>query len=150
MQNIESLIEKIDRLDDEINALLLTVPNLENLRKKRAEANETLELALKDQATTQLHNKDYGCGTVNLEAGRYEVKVTIPKKIKYDQDRLFEIRDLIREGGKDIKDYGMKEELKVSETAYKKLPRNIQEVFEPAREVFPGKPKIQIVRKRGE
>lgn len=146
-QNIETMIGEVDKLDDEIYKLEQTIADkVSGLRAKRNEMNDLLQAQIIKEASEDLKDKDYGCGTANIETGRHKVKVTVSKKVKWDESQLSGIRQQIIDGGQDPSAF-IKEKLSVSETAYKGFDPEIQKVFEPARTVEPSKPVIKIERK---
>lgn len=86
-------------------------------------------------------------GTSNAEDGAFEVKVTIPKNVEWDQAKLRDAREKIRsEWGEDPTEY-IDEKLSVSETKYMSWPNAIRSLFEPARTEKMGKAKIAISKK---
>lgn len=146
-ENIEQMINEVDKLDDEIYALNQTIADKVNkLQSKRNEANEKLNEAVAKEAATALEENDYGCGTANIETARHKIKVVVSKKVKWDEKGLFGIRQQIIDAGKNPDNF-IKQKLSVSETSYKGFEPNIQELFETVREVTPSAPKVQIVRK---
>ena len=145
--NIETMIVEIDKLDDEIFALNQTIADKVNaLQTKRRESKAELDLAIAKEASVDLKDKDYGCGTANIETERHKIKVTVSKSVKWDEKQLHVIRQQIIDAGKKPTDF-IKEKLSVSETAYKGFSPEIQRTFESAREVSASAPKIEIVRK---
>lgn len=145
--NIETMIKEVDKYDDQIAELKASIADkVDALCAKRDEINNLLNFEITKQATEELKNEDYGCGTANIETDRYKVKVVVSKGVKWDEDILRKIAVQIREGGQDPEDF-IKYKLSVSETDYKKFGDNIQAVFEPARTIQPSKPVIKIERK---
>lgn len=82
-------------------------------------------------------------GTTHIRDGDIEITVTIPKRVKYDQDALSKAVETIKGWGEDPAEY-VQTEIKVSENAYKAWPSAIRDLFEPARTVEAGKPKIEL------
>lgn len=82
-------------------------------------------------------------GTVRIEDGDYVVVADLPKKVRWDQERLAALVAEIRAAGEDPADY-VATELKVSERAYGAWPPSIRAAFEPARTVGAGKPVYRI------
>jgi len=99
------------------------------------DVNEKLEMQLKD--------KDYNCGTATVEYEGYNVKFTVSKNIKYNQEKLDLLADKISGSGDDLNLY-MKKEYKVSENAFKSWSKPIQNAFMDARTVKPNKAKIEV------
>lgn len=116
-------------------------------KKKNAEAIKNIEQSIiddiQDDIDSQLKDKDYNCGTANIEYQGYTLKVSVGKKIDYDQDVLSEIAKRIVDSDTDLTTY-MKTIYKVSENNFKNWSKPIQKEFVKARSVKPNKPKIEI------
>lgn len=82
-------------------------------------------------------------GAVRFEDGDHVVVADLPKKVRWDQERLGALVAEIRAAGEDPADY-VATELKVSERAYGAWPSSIRAAFEPARTVTAGKPVYRI------
>ena len=147
MNDIQKHLATVEGIDAEISALQATIADkLQELALKRDAANEVLEAEIMKEANAQLSQKDYGCGTANIEIGNTKIKIEVRKKVKWDQDKLQIVKSQILAANKNPADY-LKEELKVSETKYDNFPDDIRAVFEPARTVEPAKPMIKYERK---
>jgi hypothetical protein len=76
-------------------------------------------------------------------------KITVGKNVAWDQDELDRVTTHIREQwGSNPADY-INTKMTVSETAYNAWPTEIRELFEPARTVKPGSPKVEFVEVNG-
>lgn len=84
-----------------------------------------------------------GTGTHNLDAGTVKVTVTIPKRVKWDQEKLAVAVDEIKSWGETPGDY-VDTEIKVAERKYDAWPPSIRDVFTPARTLETGKPVIKL------
>lgn len=115
----------------------------EKLAKIRKDAEDDLIDALGNEIRSQLNDKDYGCGTANVDLEGYKVKVVISKKVTYDQQGLETVEQQLVAAGQDPHEY-MKVERKVSESSYKAWPSSLQAMFEPYRTVEASKPKITV------
>lgn len=82
-------------------------------------------------------------GTHNLDAGTVKVTVTIPKRVKWDQEKLAVAVDEIKSWGETPGDY-VDTEIKVAERKYDAWPPSIRDVFTPARTLETGKPVIKL------
>lgn len=129
----DEIIDKIEDATAQMNAL-----------KKIKEGLE-LQLSglLQDDVSIAMDGKAYGCGTTNFMSDRKEIKITIPKNVKWDQSKLASLYVKIGQSGEDPSQY-IKTEYTVSEDAYKNWPSSIADVFEPARTVEAGKPKLEF------
>ena len=84
-------------------------------------------------------------GTVRFEDNGYIVVADLPKRVKWDQQRLKELVDLIRSNwGEDPADY-VKIKFEVSERAYESWPARLKELFTPARTVETGRPSYELI-----
>lgn len=126
-RNIADVLDDLSEVDDDLSELKLT--------RKALEA-ELLSMTV-DDVVEQLSSSEYGCGTANLDIDGYKLKVIRAKKVSWNQDKLKEVRQKIIDSEANPDEY-IKMELKVSETAYKNWPSNIQSAFEPARTVMPA------------
>lgn len=82
-------------------------------------------------------------GTHHRTDGDYDIKITVPKNVAYDQAKLAEAVETIRGWGEDPADY-VDTKISVAESKYKAWPPAIRDLFEPARTVRPGKVKFEI------
>lgn len=82
-------------------------------------------------------------GVTRRNDGDVEVVVTLPKRVKWDQRALETAVATVRSWGSNPADY-VETEIKVSETRYNAWPSEIRVLFEPARTVETGKPKIEL------
>ena len=73
----------------------------------------------------------------------YEIKVTVPKNVAWDQDKLATAIETIKGWGENPADY-VETKLSVSESKYKAWPPAIRDLFTPARTVRGGKPKFEV------
>lgn len=89
----------------------------------------------------RLQGKD--TGAASFVDGGFKVTVTLPKTVKWDNDRLAELAAKMKDCGDDPSQY-LKLTYGVDERRYKEWPDTIQAAFLPARTVLTGKPKIEI------
>ena len=147
MTDIQKHLTKVEAIDVEINKLQATIADqLNSLKEKRIAANALLEDAIIKEADEQLSDKDYGCGTANIETEFAKIKVVVRKGVKWDEFKLREVANSIKAAGQDPEAY-IKYKMSVSETAYKNFEPEIQNVFKEARTVQPSKPSISYERK---
>lgn len=114
------------------------------IAKDKAES-ELLEIQSKN-IYDQLGKTEYGTGTISLDTGPFQVRVTYPKRTKYNQKMMENIYDTIAENGDDPAEY-IDVKYNVAESKYKAWPEHIRKVFQPARTVEVGKPQIKIEKK---
>lgn len=87
---------------------------------------------------------DRDTGTVRFEDNGFVVIANLPKRVKWDQEKLQHAVEIIRSGwGDDPADY-VKTKLDVSEAAFANWPRPVRELFMPARTVETGRPSYRI------
>lgn len=87
-------------------------------------------------------------GTVRFEDGPVTVVADLPKRVEWDQGRLAQLVERIRESGEDPADY-VDVTFKVSERRYGAWPPAIAKTFEPARTVRTGKPTFTLTLTEG-
>ena len=88
---------------------------------------------------------DKDTGTVRFEDNGFIVVADLPKRVKWDQQRLKEIVELIRSGwGENPADY-VKVKFEVSERAYEAWPARLKELFTPARTLETGRPSYELL-----
>lgn len=109
-------------------------------KKKSLEAD--LLSKYQEAITLALADKDYNCGTVTIEDGDCAIKVVVPKKVVWDQDKLKAIMDKIKSAGQDPAEY-VDMDFSVRETRFKSWPSHISEAFMNARTVTPGAFRIE-------
>jgi len=146
-QQIEKLIAEVEGFNQEIFALNQTIADkVYALNEKKSKAQEALNTEIAKAAHKELVDKEYGCGTANIETPQFKIKAVVSKKVKWDEKQLHTIKNQIIASGQNPALY-IKEKLSVSETSYKDFPDSVKEVFLPARTVEPSAPKITYERK---
>ncbi len=83
-------------------------------------------------------------GSTTLEQDGIKLTVTIPMRVSWDETKLWGIADMIREHGDNPQDY-ITYKLSVPEGKYKNLPKPVQDLFQAARTIKPGKKQIKVV-----
>src|SRR3954468_13736026 len=133
----------------------LTAPELACILDDLAEQRAALAL-IEDKVRVALDLK-YGArarqrraeeakdtGTVRFEDNGFVVIAELPKRVKWDQDKLRHAGEIIRTGwGDDPADY-IRTKIEVSEAAFANWPRPVRELFKPARTVETGRPAYRI------
>jgi hypothetical protein len=142
--------------DLEIDAIAaLSVPELACVMDDLAHQKATLALvedkvrnALDRKYGAQAHqcraeeNKD--TGVVRFEDNGFIIVAGLPKRVKWDQEKLKHAVEIIRTAwGDDPAEY-VKVKLEVSESAFSSWPRPVRELFIPARTVETGPPRYRI------
>ena len=126
---VEKRREDVKRLDDKLDAALDYRYGPRARQVRAAEAKDT--------------------GTVRFDDNGFTVVAELPKRVKWDQQRLKELVDLISSGwGEDPADY-VKIKFEVSERAYEAWPARLKELFTPARTVETGKPSYELLPSDG-
>ena len=124
----------------------LSIDVLANL-KEQADAH----LASASQMVAILHGvftRRYAAGlndtgTFNRTDGQYEIKITVPKTVAWDGEKLNNAVEKIRSWGENPADY-VEIKLSVAESKYNAWPPAIRDLFTPARTVKSGKPKFDL------
>ena len=84
-------------------------------------------------------------GTVRFDDNGVTVVADLPKRVKWNQQRLKELVDLIgSQWGENPTDY-VKVKFEVSERAYEAWPPKLRELFTPARIVETGRPSYDLI-----
>ena len=134
---VDNVLAEIESIDTQI----------ESLKQKRLTFETDLNGFIGADVGEQLKDKDYGCGTANVEKNDFKVKCVVTKRVKWDEKQLAGIYEVIKASGENPSDY-IKLSYDVSETAYKNWPEKISSVFQSARTVETSKPKITFERKK--
>ena len=127
--------------------LALLLEDLESNREELTRAETVLRTGLDlrygERAAALRRAEGRDTGTVRIEDGGFVVLADLPKRVRWDQEKLAALVAEIRAAGDDPAEY-VATEFKVSERAYGAWPSSIRAVFEPARTVQTGKPAWRI------
>lgn len=126
-----------------VENILALGDSIKSLTKEKKSLEEKLILNNDNFIKSKLAEKDYGCGSVSFDIEGYKVTVNVPKKVKYDQLKLGNTYNEIKNSGYDPEDY-ISVEYSISENAYKNWPEHIQNAFLDARTVEQGNLTIKI------
>lgn len=85
-------------------------------------------------------------GTSHVQDNGYDVKITVAKRVEWDQDALKSARLMLHEKWGENPDEYVKAKYSVSESAYKSWPSSIRALFEKARLVKASAPSFEIKR----
>jgi hypothetical protein len=106
--------------------------------------NGGLDLKYGERATALRRDAAKDAGTLRFEDEGRVIVADLPKRVKWDQEKLQHAVEIIRTGwGDDPADY-VKVKLEVSEAAFSSWPRPVRELFVPARTVETGRPVYRI------
>jgi len=112
----------------------------------KAKINDELANRFQDQITQAYIAKGEDTGSVDLTLeGGFTAKVNRSKKTEYDQGALSKVVEEIRASGDDPSEY-VKVTYEVAERNYKAWPTFIRKLFEPARTLKVGDPKVVLSR----
>lgn len=118
---------------------------LRQAKLKVACLERALDVRYKARAHQARAEHDKDTGTVRFEDNGVLVVCDLPKRVKWNQQRLRELVDLIASSwGEDPTDY-IKIKYDVSERAYEAWPARLTELFAPARTVETGKPSYALL-----
>jgi len=90
-----------------------------------------------------------GVGTVHRLDGGFDIKVTIPKRVDWDQTKLADAVETIKSWGDDPAEY-VETKISVAERKYEAWPSAIRDLFEPARTVKTGKAQFAVTAAKRE
>ena len=108
-----------------------------------------LALRYADRAAAIRRGAGKDTGTVRFDDGDFTIVADLPKRVDWDQERLAAMVARIRAAGDDPAQY-VDTALKVPERRYAAWPEAIRQGFEPARTVWPGTLKVEIVPTGGD
>ena len=118
---------------------------LEEAKRLAAKLDDALHHRYGARAMQMRAALEKDIGTVRFEDNGFTVVADLPKRVKWDQQRLKEIADLIATSwGENPADY-VKVKFDVSERAYDSWPPRLKELFTPARTVETGKASYELV-----
>ena len=127
-----SLRAEIDRIAEEADRL-------------GAKLNAALDYRYAPRARQERASQDKDTGTVRFEDNGFIVVADLPKRVKWNQQRLKELVELIgSQWGENPADY-VKVKFEVSERAYEAWPPKLKELFTPARTVETGRPSYDLI-----
>jgi hypothetical protein len=126
------------------------VEALDRARRIKDWLDGALDLRYGAHASTARAKTGKATGTVRFDDGDVIVIADLPKRVRWDQQRLAEAVEIIRRDWHDDPGQYVRTELKVAETAYGSWPAAIRRLFEPARTVETGKPTYRIEAAKAE
>lgn len=130
---------ELARLQQEANAKLREAKSI------TAALGDALDHRYGQRAKQARASQEKDTGTVRMEDNGFVVVADLPKRVKWDQQRLEELVELIRSSwAEDPADY-VKVKFEVSERAYDSWPARLKELFTPARTVETGKASYDLL-----
>lgn len=127
---------------------------LDNLaeRKARLTALEqklasALDLRYGARASQRRAEMGKDTGAVRFDDNGLVVVADLPKRVKWDQEKLAEAVEVIRSSWNDDPADYVKTKLEVSESAFANWPRAVRELFLPARTVETGRPAYRLEKR---
>ena len=134
-------IEQIKMLQDDIDATADTVKNA------KAWLQNYLDVRFGASAISKRSSAGKDSGIQRLDVDGFQVVADLKPKVAWDQVKLKESIEVVKSWNHDVADY-VKTEFSVSETKYKAWPKQVREVFDPARTVTTPKQSYEIVLKK--
>lgn len=113
------------------------------LKKAKTQVDTALVKRYGEQAQAALAASGRDFGTAHITDGSVAIKAELPKKVRWDQEKLAEIARRITATGNRVEDF-IDVKLSVSETRYTAWPPALREQFVPARTVESGKPTFTL------
>lgn len=86
-------------------------------------------------------------GITHRQDGDFDIKITVPKTVAWDQDRIADAMATIRDEWEGNPAEYVETKLSVQERKFDAWPSAIRDLFAPARTVKPGKPKFEIAQR---
>ncbi len=154
MSDLAIMAEHVRDLDPQRIASLTTSELaciLDDLAEQKAtltgiedKVRSALDLKYGARARQRRAEEGKDTGVIRFQDNGFIVIADLPKRVKWDQDKLRHAAEIIRSGwGDDPSDY-LKVKLEVSEAAFANWPRPVRELFIPARIVETGRPTYRI------
>lgn len=139
---LQQLLNAKAKLEDKQKELMMTIePELAAINEQINKLSDQIIVIITPIANANRTALKKDTGTIDFTIDGVKVKHDVPKRVEWDQAQLAGIRERIIAGNADPGEY-MATTYKVKETAYKNWPSFIREIFEPARTVKHGQPKI--------
>ncbi|MFV0283746.1 MAG: hypothetical protein ACK5JE_08160 [Castellaniella sp.] len=113
------------------------------LKKAKAQIDTALIKRYGEQAQAALAATGRDFGTAHITDGCVAIKAELPKRVRWDQEKLAEIARRITATGDNVADF-IDVKLSVSESRYTAWPPALREQFAPARTVEAGKPTFTL------
>lgn len=113
------------------------------LKKAKAQVDTALIKRYGEQAQAALASTGRDFGTVHITDGSVAIKAELPKKVRWDQEKLADIARRIASTGGNVADF-IDTKLSVSETRYTAWPPALRAQFASARTVESGKPSFTL------
>lgn len=113
------------------------------IKKAKIQIDAALIKRYGEQAQAALAAIGRDFGTAHITDGSVAIKAELPKRVKWDQEKLAEIARRITATGDRVEDF-IDVKLSVSETRYTAWPPALREQFAPARTVESGKPSFAL------
>lgn len=88
-------------------------------------------------------------GTHHRQDGAYDIRVTVPKRVEWNQTKLADAIETIKSWGEDPAEY-VDTAIKVQERKFDAWPSVIRDLFAPARTVKAGKPQFAVAAAKRE
>ena len=127
----------------------VTLAQLAEMKMQEAAALPVDQLAmlLEDVANEQARIKSINGKLDNALHLRFVVLSDLPKKVTWDQDKLFDAVEKLEDMGEDPAGY-IERKLSVPESKFTAWPPSLQSMFADARTVGTGKPSYIIERRK--
>ncbi|CAM5220296.1 hypothetical protein CDEF62S_00616 [Castellaniella defragrans] len=116
------------------------------LKKAKAQVDAALAKRYSEQAQAALAATGRDFGTAHITDGSVAIKAELPKRVKWNQEKLAEIARRITATGDRAEDF-IDVKLAVAESRYNAWPPALRDQFTPARTVEAGKPTFTFIAK---
>jgi hypothetical protein len=122
----------------------LVSDELVKARSRENRLHQAFEARYSAQASEALLADGRDTGTIHLSDGRFDVTVTRPKRVKWDEARLREALDRL---DPDTARHFAKVKITIDERKFDAAPPAIRDMLAPARTVEVGKPTYALAEK---
>ncbi len=143
--NLKALLQKKDALEKERQELYASIePAAETITKQILNINDRIEALISPIVKQRRDAEGKPYGMINIEAFQgVKIKHDQPKRVKWDEGKLAAIVEQIKAGNADPSEY-VKISYKVEERKYSAWPKQIRDIFEPARTTELGPVKVSF------
>ena len=122
--------------------------HIQNLQSALSETMDDINTIIEKPIIDQRTVTGKETGVITLNFGSVTVKQDIPKRVDWDQSILKEVYQKIKDADDDPDNY-INVKYAVPEKKFSAFPAPVQNMFNPARTVKTGKPKLTFEIKEG-
>ena len=139
---LKTLLQKKTELEEKKRALYASIePEAETITDQIMKLDTQITALITDPVKLRRDAESKHYGIINVEFQGVRIKHDQPKRVKWDESKLAAIVEKIKASNADPAEY-VKINYKVEERKYSAWPREMKEIFLPARTTELGTPKV--------